>query len=70
MPETAKIYANGQPKSVNLPCSVAEFIEKIGLKCTQVVVERNGQTIPRADLGKIQLENGDKLEIVLPVAGG
>ncbi len=65
-----RIVANGEERWVKPPCSIADFLGMYGWKPTQVVVEYNGNVLSRPDLGKKQLENGDRLEIIVPVAGG
>jgi thiamine biosynthesis protein ThiS len=40
------------------------------LKPTQVVVEYNGEALLRDQFEQVQLREGDRLEVVLPVAGG
>jgi thiamine biosynthesis protein ThiS len=64
------VKANGEPKEVELPCSIADFLVLSGLRATQVVVEFNGQVVPRGQLGKLQLQDGDQIEVIVPVAGG
>ncbi len=66
----AFIYVNGQTEKLKLPCTIAEFLKKAGWKPTQVVVERNGEVVSRSQVADIQLEDGDKLEVIVPVAGG
>jgi thiamine biosynthesis protein ThiS len=66
----AQILVNGKPFAVALPCSVGQFIERNGWKPTQVVVEHNGQVAPRGQVGVVFLSEGDRLEVILPVAGG
>jgi sulfur carrier protein len=66
----ACIFANGKPAPVSLPCTVAEFLEKSGWKATQVVVECNGSVLPRSRVTHTPLSDGDRLEIIVPVAGG
>ena len=66
----AVIVANGQRQEADLPCSVADFVGSCGWKTTQVVVEHNGSVLSRERLGKVMLKEGDRLEIIVPVAGG
>ena len=68
--ERASIVANGQRQEVNLPCSVADFVQGCGWKTTQVVVEHNGNVVGREELGRVMLKAGDQVEIIVPVAGG
>jgi sulfur carrier protein len=64
------ILINGQSRSVRLPCTIAQLLEQSGLKTTQVVVERNGVVLPRRELTELSLGEGDRLEVIVPVAGG
>ena len=68
--ERTTIVANGQRQEVNLPCSISDFLQSCWWKATQVVVERNGKIIERRESSQIMLEDGDRLEIIVPVAGG
>jgi thiamine biosynthesis protein ThiS len=69
-PERISILANGKRQEVDLPCSIADFLKNCGWKLTQVVVEHNGNIVERRELGGISLNEGDRLEIIVPVAGG
>ena len=68
--ERTTIVVNGQRQEVKLPCSVTDFLGNCGWKTTQVVVEHNGTVLSRGELGQVLLKNGDRLEIIVPVAGG
>lgn len=69
-PEGTSVVANGQRQEVKLPCSVADFLGSCGWKSTQVVVEHNGNVLSRGELSEVMLKDGDRLEIIVPVAGG
>lgn len=69
-PAEASIVVNGRAEMVRLPCTVAQMVEGAGLKVTQVVVERNGNVLSRSLLARTLLEDGDRLEVIVPVAGG
>jgi sulfur carrier protein len=68
--EFATIRANGEPRRVELPCSLADFLASGGWRATQVVVEFNGQVVPRNQIGQVELRDGDQVEVIVPVAGG
>jgi len=68
--DRATIVANGEQKQVRLPCTLAGFLESCGLKTSQVVVERNGKMLARNELDVVTLKDGDRIEVILPVAGG
>ncbi|MBM3858906.1 MAG: sulfur carrier protein ThiS [Verrucomicrobia bacterium] len=66
----ATIMLNGKSRKIKQPCSATELLSELGWKPTQVVIEHNGQVIPRSETGAIMLREGDQVEIILPVAGG
>jgi sulfur carrier protein len=66
----AQIVANGESKPIDLPCTVEDFIRQSGWRPTQVVVEHNGTVLSRLSLQSVQLKDGDRLEVIVPVAGG
>jgi thiamine biosynthesis protein ThiS len=68
--EAGTISANGKQEQIDLPCSVGEFLASRGWKTTQVVVECNGRVLGRDELSDVMLRNGDRLEVIVPVAGG
>ncbi len=65
-----QVVANGQ--AVDLPdgSSVEDLLGTLRLGGKWVLVERNGQPVPRAELGSTLLADGDRLEVVRAVAGG
>jgi thiamine biosynthesis protein ThiS len=69
-PREVSIVVNGQIREVVLPFTVAQLLDDMGFKCTQVVVERNGEVLPRAQLPGVFLDEDDRLELIIPVAGG
>lgn len=50
--------------------SLPHLVELLQLKADRVAVERNGEIVPRATWAQVQLENGDKMEVVQFVGGG
>ena len=67
---SANIVANGRPMTVELPCTISEFIERQGLKPPMVIVEHNGEPLRRNAFAAVELKDGDKIEVVRIVAGG
>lgn len=65
-----EVTVNGKLESLSAPVTIAQFIESAGWKASQVVVEHNGIVLPRQRLTTIDLADGDRLEVVVPVAGG
>jgi thiamine biosynthesis protein ThiS len=64
------IIANGENRQIELPCTMEKFLNLSGWRSTQVVVEHNGNVVARRAVGNIQLKDGDRLEVIVPVAGG
>lgn len=65
-----RIVANGEPHEVEPASSVGDFLRRAGLKPTQVVVEHNGRVLRKDQVDSAALSDGDRLEIIVPVAGG
>ena len=66
----AMILANGRSETIQLPCTVAEFLARAGFRPTQVVVELDGNVLGRETYASTQLQPGTSLEVIVPVAGG
>ena len=64
------IIANGKPVTVQLPCTLEEFLVAQGLLPRSVVVEHNGEAVASSEFAQRPLKPGDRLEIVKIVAGG
>jgi sulfur carrier protein len=60
-----KRFPSGQ-----LPATVAELLEQLGIKAATVVAEVDGQIIEREKFAKTQLHNGQSVELVRFVGGG
>lgn len=67
---TIQIVANGEPRAVPAGRTLAAFLAELGLDPDVVVVERNGEIVPRPRFDGLRLEAGDRLEIVHFVGGG
>ena len=64
------VVANGKPVEVPSGATVDDLLRQLGLGAKWVLVERNGDAVPRADLPRTRLVAGDRLELVRAVAGG
>jgi thiamine biosynthesis protein ThiS len=68
-----KLSINGRDREfpeLDTDSSLPHLVELLQLKADRVAIERNGDIVPRATWTRIQLENGDKLEVVQFVGGG
>lgn len=64
------ITANGGDVVVPRDATVADLLEQLGLGQRVLVVERNGEPVPRHARAATFLVDGDRLELVRAVAGG
>ena len=65
-----EIIVNGESRRISAGTSVAELVQRIGLRPEKVAVERNRVIVPRSTLAEVVLDDGDILEIVHFVGGG
>lgn len=65
-----KVTANGDPVELPQGATVGDLLSSLGLGGKWVLVERNGEPVPRADLPTTALCEGDRIELVRAVAGG
>ena len=65
-----KITLNGEPREFDDGLSLADLIERLGMKAGRVAAERNHEIVPRGAWPATTLQDGDKLEIVHFVGGG
>jgi thiamine biosynthesis protein ThiS len=64
------VIANGEPVHLADGATVDDLLSSLGLGGRWVLVERNGQPVPRAELDSTVLLEGDRVELVRAVAGG
>ncbi len=65
-----QISVNGQSQQVPPGISVSGLIEALALTGKRVAVECNGEIVPRSRHPETNLQDGDRLEIVVAVGGG
>lgn len=67
---TMRILVNGLEEEVAGDLALAGYLDEKGLDRRFLVVEYNGEALPREDFERVVLRDGDRLELVRPVAGG
>lgn len=67
---TISVVVNGSRRSLPGGRSVAGILEALDLHPGLVVVERNGDILRRDAYADVQVEDGDRLELVHFVGGG
>ena len=64
------IEVNGEKKQLDQHQILAEAITHWGYECTRIAVAHNDEFVPRGRYAALQLQDGDRLEIVSPMQGG
>jgi sulfur carrier protein len=64
------VSVNGRDQAVEDGETVAGLLESLGLGARYALVERNGEPVERARYPEVRLEDGDRLVVARPVAGG
>ena len=64
------LVINGQARQLRSPMTVAEYLRSLGIDRQFIAVARNGDVVEREEFDRVTLEEGDRVEIVRPVAGG
>jgi thiamine biosynthesis protein ThiS len=67
---TIQLTVNGEPRQVGGARTLEQLLEDLELDARAVVVELNRKIVRRPELGNIQLQNGDAVELVHFVGGG
>ena len=64
------ITLNGEKREFDSPITVAELLSLLNLKSQLVLVERNLEIVPRDAMNRMQVVEGDTVEILRLVGGG
>jgi len=65
-----RLHINGKEQSFDESLTLAQLVDRLGMKGDRVAVELNREIISRAQWPETALHNGDRLEIVQYVGGG
>ena len=65
-----RLRVNGDEVDVAEGATVDDLLAQLGLGGKWVLVERNGEPVPRQDMATTRLAPADRLELVRAVAGG
>jgi len=65
-----QVTANGEAVQLDDGATLGDLLGRLGLGAKWVVVERNGEPVPRRETATTVLSDGDRLELVRAVAGG
>jgi sulfur carrier protein len=66
-----KFFINGIAKQFdNENMTISALVLTLNLTGKRLAIEKNGEIVPRSQFEQVQLNDGDKLEIVGAVGGG
>lgn len=65
-----EVQLNGQPKQLEESLTLQEILDRFQIQPQAIAVAVNAEIIPRSELDKIRVRNGDKIEVVRAVGGG
>lgn len=65
-----QIRLNGQSQSIPEGLSLAQLLAQLQVNARQVAVAKNLEVIPRSELERTHMQEGDELEIFQAVGGG
>jgi sulfur carrier protein len=65
-----RIRLNGEPTDVDGPLTVAELLVRLDLGEAPVAVARNREVVRRGEQERVEVREGDEIEVIRAVAGG
>lgn len=65
-----RLTVNGEERDVAAGATVGALLQTLALRREGVAVALNDDVVPRAQHGERALRDGDRLEIIVAVAGG
>ena len=68
--KTMKITVNGENRYCDAPLSIAGLLTSLGIAGGKVAIERNLEIVPKSAYHTMNLNEGDRIEIVHFIGGG
>ncbi len=65
-----QVIVNGKVRDVRESAQLMDLLDELGLDRRYLVVEYNGEPLGRDRFDGLALADGDRIELVRPVAGG
>jgi sulfur carrier protein len=65
-----KFELNGEPFEVEHELTVQALLERLDLRRRRVAVAVNSEVVPRSELGRARIREGDRVEVIQAVGGG
>lgn len=70
MSNPIEIHLNGKVTRLEQGAFLSDMLAQHSVNLKQVAIEHNRVIIPRTQLGSVQLQSGDQVEIVSFIGGG
>jgi sulfur carrier protein len=67
---TIGVVIDGLREEIPAGTSLGQLLEHRGEPLKVAMIEHNGVVVPRGDLRQVVLEDGDRIEVILPAFGG
>jgi thiamine biosynthesis protein ThiS len=64
------VRVNGRRFTVERGETVESLLERLGLLARYCLVERNGEPVARETFDRVHVDDGDRLVVARPTAGG
>ncbi|RJX34875.1 MAG: sulfur carrier protein ThiS [Desulfarculus sp.] len=64
------IQVDGFPEQAPAGTTLAQLIERLSVQHQDLIVEHNGRFVYPRDYAKLRLNEGDRVEFILPAFGG
>ena len=65
-----EIQVNGEKRQWDEPVTVVSLLETLGIRPVTVAVEKNLRIVPREEMAREMIHDGDTIEIIRMVGGG
>ncbi len=65
-----RLTINGETRDLEPGLTVAALLAHLGIDTRKVAVERNLEIVPKSAFATVQVQDGDRLEIVHFIGGG
>ncbi len=65
-----QVHVNGEAREIEMGSTISALLLAMKIEGQQVAVEVNAHVVRRANHGSVQLQPGDRIEIVTFVGGG
>lgn len=65
-----RIYLNGESKVLHESLTLDKLVTLLKIEYKNIAIAHNYDVIPKSELCKTQIKDGDQIDIIQPVGGG